>query len=70
MLCPECREGHLEACYRLVPVIALLDGPQPVHPTPELVHLVCPCCQQLWYALPGETAETAYRRIYKEEPRT
>lgn len=70
MLCPECREGYLEACYQLVPATALLDSPQPVHLTPELTHLVCPCCQQLWYALPGETADAAYQRICKEEPRT
>ena len=70
MRCPQCRQTKLDAQYRLLPELPPLDSHKPPQVFRELAGLICPLCHACWYALPGETAETAYARILKEEPRS
>ena len=67
MKCPNCGREALQPQYRTVPPAPILDGLTPQEPQQELAALVCDLCGECWYALPGETAESACRRIYKEE---
>ena len=69
MQCPHCGQHELHAFYRTLPVLPPLDSHQPARTQHELAHLSCEHCRSLWYALPGETAETAFSRIQQEEPR-
>jgi len=69
MQCPHCGKRPLCACYDPMPYYPPLDSHQEARIQPVLAHLSCEHCQSIWYALPGETAEAAFIRIQKEEPR-
>lgn len=69
MKCPVCGKDTMYPVYRRKQPTYILDGDAPLGDVIVLAGLNCDVCADCWYTFPGETVETAYKRICKEEPR-